>query len=179
MNWRVGCALTLAVATSIAGCGDDDDCSVRTPVATATATPPRPSTTPVAEIELCDQAPHDQLCSVLPHTIVSDVEFAAGNSELIADQQRPFDVFSWQSFVALNWPATPDGMPLPDPIGSHPEAPRVWQWQHPRFLGNAVLETYIQNDASCLECHASATTAVGQDANFSFLLQLPLLMGAH
>ena len=49
----------------------------------------------------------------------------------------------------------------------------------PRFLSNTTLETYIQDNASCLDCHRYATTAVGQDANFSFLLQLPLLMSAH
>ena len=39
-----------------------------------------------------------------------------------------FEKFSWQSFVALNWPADVDGEPLPGPIGTYPTALRVWQY---------------------------------------------------
>lgn len=39
-----------------------------------------------------------------------------------------FEEFSWQSFVALNWPADADGNPLPGPIGTDPRALRVWQY---------------------------------------------------
>ncbi|WP_202944163.1 hypothetical protein [Cellvibrio japonicus] len=42
--------------------------------------------------------------------------------------QHDFDVFSWQSFVALNWPANPDGTPNNNlVIGQNPNGPVVWQ----------------------------------------------------
>ena len=41
--------------------------------------------------------------------------------------QDPFDVFSWQTFVALNWPADEAGDPIGEPIGTRPSLPRVWQ----------------------------------------------------
>jgi hypothetical protein len=41
--------------------------------------------------------------------------------------QQAFDIFSWASFVALNWPSNPDGTPMDGPITSNPTAPRVWE----------------------------------------------------
>jgi hypothetical protein len=57
---------------------------------------------------------------------------------------------------------------------SHKDSPEV-VGQVPAFLGNPVQETYIQSNATCLGCHGFATTAVGQNANFSFLLGIPRL----
>jgi hypothetical protein len=44
-----------------------------------------------------------------------------------AELQQAFDIFSWASFVALNWPSNPDGTPMDGPITSNPTAPRVWE----------------------------------------------------
>ncbi|ESS67095.1 hypothetical protein MGMO_172c00110 [Methyloglobulus morosus KoM1] len=55
--------------------------------------------------------------------------------------QDNFDWFSWQMFIALNWPADSSGKPLPGPIGKTPSAPRVWQgFQSPDqvFPGNGI-----------------------------------------
>lgn len=43
----------------------------------------------------------------------------------------------------------------------------------PRYVSNTTLETYLQYEktGSCLGCHADATSAAGQPANFTFLLQ--------
>lgn len=42
--------------------------------------------------------------------------------------QHDFDVFSWQSFIALNWPANADGSPNTHvTIGQVPNDPVVWQ----------------------------------------------------
>lgn len=42
--------------------------------------------------------------------------------------QHDFDVFSWQSFIALNWPANPDGSPNTQvTIGQEPNDPVVWE----------------------------------------------------
>jgi hypothetical protein len=71
------------------------------------------------------------LCSYLPR----DVDFMvgapgkpkAGYSTFIPTCQKPFDWFSWQTFVALNWPSDSVGNPLPVQIGQTPNAPRVWE----------------------------------------------------
>lgn len=65
------------------------------------------------------------LCPYLP----LDVDAAAGTGYGALDPicQKPFDWFSWQTFVALNWPADNNGKPLPGSIGSSPNAPRVWE----------------------------------------------------
>ena len=55
-------------------------------------------------------------------------EFADGYSQLAATDQLPFDFFSWQSFVALNWPANSDGTPASQQIGTAQTNPRVWQF---------------------------------------------------
>jgi hypothetical protein len=59
------------------------------------------------------------------------------------------------------------------------EDPEVENGNIPRYLGNSVIESYIQSTASCLECHAQAQTTAGQDANFSFLLGLAALPKAE
>lgn len=93
--------------------------------ATGHGLPGSPPDRHVPPPEFCAQAPHDELCSFLPHDVI--VNLNLGYSALDATDQRPFDNFSWQSFVALNWPANPDGTPAPGPIGTDPSAPRVWQ----------------------------------------------------
>lgn len=75
----------------------------------------------------CDSPPYDRLCPVLPKDNIDfDASFIYVNLQKAA--QDPFDIFSWQSFVALNWPAQEDGNPAGQVIGSQPNAPRVWQF---------------------------------------------------
>ncbi|MFC4991671.1 hypothetical protein [Rubritalea tangerina] len=45
----------------------------------------------------------------------------------VFETQKAFDLFSWGTFVALNWPADEQGNPLKAEIGSTPKAPRVWE----------------------------------------------------
>ncbi|GEP44073.1 hypothetical protein [Brevifollis gellanilyticus] len=45
----------------------------------------------------------------------------------IPPAQRLFDVFSWQTFIALNWPAKPDGSPNNDLTLADSTTPRVWE----------------------------------------------------
>jgi hypothetical protein len=60
-------------------------------------------------------------------TLPFDATFGSSTS-LTPDQlQQGFDIFSWASFVALNWPSNPDGTPMDGPITSNPTAPRVWE----------------------------------------------------
>ena len=151
-NWTLVCGLTLILATGIVACGDSDNSSGPTPTSTATRPPtPTPTIPPVAPNELCAQSPHDQLCSFLPHTVIDADLQLAGYSQLAATQQRPFDIFSWESFVALNWPANADGTPLSDPIGTHPDAPRVWQ-SYPTVFDVFSVETATGLKGSPDEC---------------------------
>lgn len=72
---------------------------------------------------------NDSLCPYIPRTLdLGPPLFPAGyQATLDSAHQPPFDLFSWQSFVALNWPAGPDGQPLPGPIGKDAQAQRVWE----------------------------------------------------
>ena len=66
--------------------------------------------------------------------------------------QRMFDIFAWQAFIGLNWPATPDGQPdnslkigQPSPNGV------VWDsWKHDYQVytadGQPPQLSAIQND---------------------------------
>ncbi len=65
-------------------------------------------------------------CSYLPR----DVDFKQkenGYSTFLPQCQNAFDWFSWQSFIALNWPADANGNPLKIPFNQQPNAPRVWE----------------------------------------------------
>ncbi len=46
----------------------------------------------------------------------------------IPPAQRWFDIFSWQSFLALNWPARPDGEPNNQLTLADSKTPRVWEY---------------------------------------------------
>lgn len=83
-------------------------------------------TTPEIFNRFCNSG-GDNLCPDLPY----DADIVAGvgyDSDLDSARQPPFDVFSWQTFVALNWPADSTGKPWGNSIGDHPEAPRVWDF---------------------------------------------------
>lgn len=70
-------------------------------------------------IPLCDTGSDDKLCAVLPHDVLL-LPFPA-YATLAGEQQRPFDVFGWQAFVALNHPAK--GGSITNDVTS----PRVWE----------------------------------------------------
>ena len=71
--------------------------------------------------------------------------------------QNPFDILSWQTFVALNWPASEAGAPVGGQIGAHPNLPRVWQSY--RQPGNVFGS--IGADQPC-RSDAAAVIATGQ-----------------
>ncbi len=78
-----------------------------------------------APASLCAREPADRPCAFVPHDVIATIDL--GYSQLDAEQQRPFDEFSWQSFVALNWPARRDGTPTRGSIRTRRRAPRVWE----------------------------------------------------
>lgn len=92
----------------------------------------------------------NELCSELPYDI--NEKFGMGySSELTPTIQPPFDIFSWQSFVALNWPADSTGKPWGGSIADHPDAPRVWENYKDLseiFSTDAPLTLQLQNAKS-------------------------------
>jgi hypothetical protein len=64
--------------------------------------------------------------SFVPHEV--DVFLANGYQGLTPSTQPCFDVFSWQSFVALNWPANSDGSPVKGSFTDDPQSMRVWEY---------------------------------------------------
>ncbi len=84
---------------------------------------------PNLELNLCvcaETAKCQQLCSTLPNYVNGHLSNDYLGS-LDSINQTPFDQFSWQSFIALNWPAGSNGQPLNTPIGSAPDSFRVWE----------------------------------------------------
>lgn len=69
------------------------------------------------------------LSGVLPYD-VTDVSDQVGTfvaQGRIAQAQRLFDIMSWKSFIALNWPANSQGKPiLESPLKNH--VPVVWEY---------------------------------------------------
>lgn len=64
--------------------------------------------------------------SYVPHEV--DIFLNNGYQGLTPKTQPCFDVFSWQSFVALNWPANSDGSPVKGSFTDDPQAMRVWEY---------------------------------------------------
>jgi hypothetical protein len=97
---------------------------------------------PVASIPIkfCDSGSGNSLCSYLP--IDLDTNFSVGyNSFLDSGRQIPFDMFSWQTFVALNWPADAQGRPTGGSIGNNTGNMRVWEYyQDPAVVFNKLVQ---------------------------------------
>ncbi|HEU4561015.1 MAG TPA: hypothetical protein VFS20_24400, partial [Longimicrobium sp.] len=99
---------------------------------------------------LCaDPSKWNQLCSTIPHEVM--VTLGGDYSGLVPATQVRFDAFSWQSFVALNWPADAAGNPLPGNLGDNPGAPRVWE----RWTNAAVLFASGPGPSPCATMAAS------------------------
>ena len=77
--------------------------------------------------KFCDSGSGKSLCSYLPIDV--DTTFGVGyDSFLDSVRQPPFDQFSWQTFVALNWPANSQGTAIGNSIGDYPDSMRVWEY---------------------------------------------------
>lgn len=66
------------------------------------------------------------LCPKIPVEI-NEKFFAGYTAKLDSHFQPPFDIFSWQAFVALNWPADGQGKPAGN-IADSSSAQRVWEY---------------------------------------------------
>lgn len=74
--------------------------------------------------QFCDQVPTDRLCSQLPKDN-TDFSNRFVYSFILAKAQDSFDIFSWQSFVSMNWPVTASAEEE-TVIGDAPQAARKW-----------------------------------------------------
>lgn len=72
-----------------------------------------------------DPTQPDTLCSFMPVDVSAGIP---GYTDFTDQGQMPFDNFSFQSLVAINWPANPDGTPSPQPFNSPLSKPRVWDF---------------------------------------------------
>jgi hypothetical protein len=82
---------------------------------------------PVLHNSFCADSSINSPCAVIPKD-VNEVFGVGYNSFLDSVHQPPFDVLSWQTFIALNWPADSTGNPMNGNIGDNPTAPRVWEF---------------------------------------------------
>lgn len=62
-----------------------------------------------------------------------DLAKAQADLEALSDKDLPaaqtlFDLFSWKAFVALNWPATPNGEANPNGTFEDTQQPKVWEF---------------------------------------------------
>lgn len=141
--------------------------------ATAIATPTATTTPTAPATKLA--APGSGLPPLSPSI---PLQIPPPKSGSLEDVQHAFDVFSWQMFVALNWPANADGSPNTNlTIGQNPQGPVVWQsWRESRgiFLpGGAKPAPWGTADSLPKECagiqnvpaNALLLTQVGKTPN--------------
>lgn len=84
--------------------------------------------------QFCDQPPLDELCGVVPNDNTDFSELFV-YMFILDTAQDSFDIFSWQSFIGMNWPLGANGQPAPEPIGTMEGAARVWSsYETPREL---------------------------------------------
>lgn len=62
----------------------------------------------------------------LPYDVDLDALRALNRDQQIPEAQRLFDIFAWQCFIALNWPAAADGSPDRNKTIADVTSPRVW-----------------------------------------------------
>lgn len=127
---------------------------------------------PITQCYCADSSQCDRLCSVLPTgPDMSDPKLFPNGYQATLDSvhQPPFDIFSWQAFVALNWPANSDGKPLGTPIGSAPKNKRVWEYFETEYdlLGDTTGCEICQTDCDVMVARVSkGRFVVNPDGSF-------------
>ena len=126
------------------------------PEQTTTAPTAEVTTAPVKQALLATSisSASVQLPTLSPNIPLTIPAPASGSLD---DVQHAFDVFSWQAFVALNWPANADGTPNTNlVIGQNPQGSVVWQnWRESRSIflpGGVQPAPWGQNSALPKEC---------------------------
>lgn len=110
-------AAAMAALSLLAGCPDAKQTAKESPT---------PGTSPEVTLASPSASPSRSLPKLSPD-IPFDVSVPEKKPNL-ESLQHDFDVLSWDTFVALNWPAKPDGQPDTNTqIGQNKDAPTVWQ----------------------------------------------------
>lgn len=104
-RWMTACLLACLAAGCTKPAPDGPD-ETATPTPTPTATPVAACVVPPADVALSPQVP-------------CDVNAQSGTLDGL---QHDFDVYSWNTFIALNWPPDPNGK-----IGQDGDNPTVWE----------------------------------------------------
>ena len=87
----------------------------------------------------------NQLVSALPYDVdvarvaalvgpvrhLQDTGHADQAANLLSAAQREFDILSWQAFLSLNWPATPEGEPDASKLITDTQDQPVWSFWRP------------------------------------------------
>ena len=128
-----------------------------------------------AEVQTDESFPycvHNQgsaLCSTLPHDVLT--QFGFDYFDLDSNLQADLDVFSWQTFIGLSWPAQENGMPDTSvTIGDAPKSKRVWQFYPSTgavFPGQKVIN--CSNDEDLPVLRLSAKAGLGNHTDNPFL----------
>jgi len=117
------------------------------------------------------------LSSTLPSAV--DVVLSDDYSGLDIPIQKCFDQFSWQEFVALNWPADSNGNPQSGSIGSDPTAMRVWEhWIEAEAVFNPTtmqLATDKKGLFRISKGHFSSTNTIALNDQFVQATTQPLV----
>lgn len=108
-------------------------------------------TIPLTPSQLPKNLKLPSISSVLPTTLTFTSEKSTNDAQGIFQTQQAFDLFSWQTFVAINWPAHTDtnnyGKPKSQVIGTDPQADRVWEtFIPPRLVfqkGGVTPQPYV------------------------------------
>ncbi len=133
------------ILVAILGIGVIFACNQQTKTGSAEA----PELTPPPRFtnQFCDSASNGGLCSYLPLEVHLGI-FEGYDSNLDSLKQPPFDLFSWQSFVALNWPADKYGNPTGNSIGDNKQNPRVWEYYKDplQVFGSSQGDLLLQSD---------------------------------
>lgn len=117
------------------------------------------------DIELCADRAYNELCPILP---VDIPEFSASFIyRFIAEEaQKPFDRFSWQAFLAVNWPMDDSGLPLSQGYARPDDGTLLWE----SFATQAAVVEPARANASCTNVESTLTLSHFRQATGEVLM---------
>ena len=123
-------AALVALIALAPACGKSEPTPAANPTPAATSTPGTPAapvTAATRPATIAAAAPTQAAPAIaLSAAIPGDATFAPPFD--LANIQAAFDIFSWNSFIALNWPPGPNGSGDPaKTIGASGDNPTVWE----------------------------------------------------
>lgn len=154
-----GCAFGVTMLAALSGCGQQSDQGAKT-------------TSPARASVVQTKATGDALTWKRPVNIITPQKIS------LDTLQHAFDVYSWQLFVSLNWPANADGAPDTKAVIGQTDRPGVWQsWKETNsvFLpGGKTPPAWNQHVPPPKACMGLGDLPVIQQIG-----KRPLLLAAH